>query len=42
MRGETLERLKTQESTGPSGGLKNRLEATNFQGEKDPEDESFS
>jgi hypothetical protein len=37
-RGEALERLKTQESTGPAGGLNRRLLVANSQGEQGPED----
>ena len=42
MRGEALKRLKTQESTGPAGGLNHRLLAANFQGEQGPEDASLA
>jgi hypothetical protein len=41
-RGEALERLKTQESTGPAGGLNRRLLVANSQGEQGPEDEGLA
>ena len=41
-RGKALERLKTQESTGPAGGLTHRLLVTNSQGEQGPEDEGLT
>jgi hypothetical protein len=40
-RGEALERLKTQESTGPAGGLNRHLLVANSQGEQGPEDEDL-
>ena len=41
-RGKALERLKTQESTGPAGGLTHRLLVANSQGEQGPEDEGLA